>query len=151
MSLKTDYKDDIYEGSRRWRMTPNEDGTYNISDATSYTQKGDKFGQNDMNAITVEVNRMTNEYEVTLPASGWSSAAPYTQTVAVPGLKETDKVQLMSAIKTDTAVATADIWDKMGALVKAGKALDGQAMFVCPKKKPTSDFNVILVGVSTNE
>ena len=31
MSLKVDYKDDIYEGSRRWRMTQNEDGTYNIS------------------------------------------------------------------------------------------------------------------------
>lgn len=58
---------------------------------------------------------------------------------------------MMSAIKTDTAVATADIWDKMGALVKAGKALDGQAVFVCPKKKPTSDFNIKLVGVSANE
>ena len=55
MSLRTDYKDDIYEGSRRWRITQNEDGTYNISDATSYTQKGDKFGQNDINAITQAV------------------------------------------------------------------------------------------------
>lgn len=132
-------------------MTQNEDGTYNISDATSYTQKGDKFGQNDMNAITGEINRMTREVELTLPASGWSASAPYIQTVDVPGLKETDKVQMMSAIKTDTAVSTADIWDKMGALVKSGKALDGRAMFSCPKKKPTSDFNVILVGVSASE
>lgn len=151
MSLKTDYRDDIYEGSRRWSMTQNEDGTYNISDATSYTQKGDKFGQNDVNAITGEINRMTREVEVTLRASGWSASAPYTQTVDVPGLKETDKVQMMSAIKTDTAVATANTWDKMGALVKAGKALDGQAVFYCPKKKPTSDFNIKLVGVSANE
>ena len=132
-------------------MTQNEDGTYNISDATSYTQKGDKFGQNDMNAITGEINRMTSEVELTLRASGWSVSAPYTQTVDVPGLKETDKVQMMSAIKTDTAAATADIWDKMGALVKSGKALDGRAMFSCPKKKPTSDFNIKLVGVSVNE
>ena len=68
MSLKTDYRDDIYEGSRRWSVTQNEDGTYNISDATSYTQKGDKFGQNDVNAITGEINRMTREVEVTLRA-----------------------------------------------------------------------------------
>lgn len=59
MSLKTNYKDDIYEGSRRWRITKNEDGTYNITDATAYTQQGDKFGQNDVNAITTEVNRIT--------------------------------------------------------------------------------------------
>lgn len=99
----------------------------------------------------VGISRMNNEIELTLPASGWSASAPYTQTVDVPGLKETDKVLMMSAIKTDTAAATADIWDKMGALVKAGKALDGQAVFYCPKKKPTSDFNIKLVGVSANE
>ena len=99
----------------------------------------------------VGISRMNNEIELTLRASGWSASAPYTQTVDVPGLKETDKVQMMSAIKTDTAVATANTWDKMGALVKAGKALDGQAVFACPKKKPTSDFNIKLVGVSANE
>ena len=98
-----------------------------------------------------EINRMAREVELTLRASGWSASAPYTQTVDVPGLKETDKVLMMSAIKTDTAVATANTWDKMGALVKAGKALDGQAVFYCPKKKPASDFNIKLLGVSANE
>lgn len=85
MSLKTDYKDDIYEGSRRYRITPNEDGTSTITDATTYTQKGDKFGQNDINAINVEINKMQRTIVVTLPAAGWSAAAPYTQRVAVPG------------------------------------------------------------------
>ena len=151
MSLKTDYKDDIFEGSRIWRIATNEDGTCTIADVTPYTQKGDKFGQNDINAINTEINRMTQEVELTLLAANWSSAAPYTQTVSVPGLKETDHVQMMSAIKTDTASATASVWDKMGALVKAGKAMNGQAMFCCPVKKPASDFNVKLVGVSVNE
>lgn len=151
MSLRTDYIDDIFEGSRIWRITTNEDGTCTIADATVYTQKGDKFGQNDINAITTEINRMTREVEITLLAANWSSTAPYTQTVSVPGLKETDHVQMMSAIKTDTASATASVWDKMGALVKAGKAMNGQAMFCCPAKKPSSDFNVKLVGVSVNE
>ena len=42
MSLKTDYKDDIFEGSRIWRIATNGDGTCTITDVTTYTQKGDK-------------------------------------------------------------------------------------------------------------
>lgn len=151
MALKTDYRADVFEGNRKYQINTDAQGKSEILDVTEYAQEGDIFGPEDINAITSEINRMTREVEVTLRASGWSASAPYTQTVDVPGLKETDKVQMMSAIKTDTAAATADIWDKMGALVKAGKALDGQAVFVCPKKKPTSDFNIKLVGVSANE
>lgn len=149
--LRTDYKADVFEGNRKYQINTDAQGKSEILDVTEYAQEGDIFGPEDINAITGEINRMTREVEVTLRASGWSASAPYTQTVDVPGLKETDKVQMISAIKTDTAAATADIWDKMGALVKAGKALDGQAVFYCPKKKPTSDFNIKLVGVSANE
>lgn len=151
MALKTDYRADVFEGNRKYQINTDAQGKSEILDVTEYAQEGDIFGPEDINAITGEINRMTREVEVTLRASGWSASAPYTQTVDVPGLKETDKVQMISAIKTDTAAATADIWDKMGALVKAGKALDGQAVFYCPKKKPTSDFNIKLVGVSANE
>lgn len=151
MALKTDYRADVFEGNRKYQINTDAQGKSEILDVTEYAQEGDIFGPEDINAITGEINRMTREVEVTLRASGWSASAPYTQTVDVPGLKETDKVQMISAIKADTAAATADIWDKMGALVKAGKALDGQAVFYCPKKKPTSDFNIKLVGVSANE
>lgn len=151
MALKTDYRADVFEGNRKYQINTDAQGKSEILDVTEYAQEGDIFGPEDINAITGEINRMTREVELTLRASGWSASAPYTQTVDVPGLKETDKVQMMSAIKTDTAVATANTWDKMGALVKAGKALDGQAVFACPKKKPTSDFNIKLVGVSANE
>ena len=151
MALKTDYRADVFEGNRKYQINTDAQGKSEILDVTEYAQEGDIFGPEDINAITGEINRMTREVEVTLRASGWSASAPYTQTVDVPGLKETDKVLMMSAIKTDTAVATANTWDKMGALVKAGKALDGQAVFYCPKKKPTSDFNIKLVGVSANE
>ena len=151
MALKTDYRADVFEGNRKYQINTDAQGKSEILDVTEYAQEGDIFGPEDINAITGEINRMTREVELTLRASGWSASAPYTQTVDVPGLKETDKVQMISAIKADTAAATADIWDKMGALVKAGKALDGQAVFYCPKKKPTSDFNIKLVGVSANE
>lgn len=93
---------------------------------------------------------ISNEVEVTLPASGWSGSAPYTQTVAVPGLKSTDKIKLMSAVKKDTPAETVQTWEKMSGMIKAGEALNGQAVFYCPLKKPTKDFKIKLVGVSIN-
>ncbi|MCF2704216.1 hypothetical protein I6E91_19435 [Enterocloster clostridioformis] len=95
--------------------------------------------------------KLSNEVTITLPASGWSTAAPYTQSVAVPGLKATDKVRLMSAAKKDTPAQTVKIWEKMAGMIKAGEAMDGQAVFYCPLKKPTADVTITLIGVSANE
>lgn len=121
-----------------------------LNNSAYLARRADAMGK-EITDLAESNKRRQGEAVVTLTTSGWSSGPPYTQTVDVPGLKETDKVQMMSAVRTDTAAATADIWDKMGALVRAGKALDGKAMFSCPKKKPTSDFNIKLVGVSADE
>lgn len=147
MSLKTDYRDDIYEGSRRWRITQNEDGTYNISDATSYTQKGDKFGQNDINAITGEINRMTREVELTLRASGWSTSAPYTQTVAVEGLTAGDNPILVKVIPAGATPEQVKAYNKAFGMIDDGDTADGQATFRCFNKKPAVDMTVGLKGV----
>lgn len=147
MSLRTNYKDDIYEGSRRWRITQNEDGTYNISDATSYTQKGDKFGQNDINAITGEINRMTREVEVTLRASGWSASAPYTQTVAVEGLTAGDNPVLVKVIPAGATPEQVKAYNKAFGMIDDGDTADGQATFRCFNKKPAVDMTVGLKGV----
>lgn len=147
MSLKTDYRDDIYEGSRRWSVTQNEDGTYNISDATSYTQKGDKFGQNDINAITGEINRMTREVEVTLRASGWSASAPYTQTVAVEGLTAGDNPILVKVIPAGATPEQVKAYNKAFGMIDDGDTADGQATFRCFNKKPAVDMTVGLKGV----
>lgn len=147
MSLRTNYKDDIYEGSRRWRITQNEDGTYNISDATSYTQKGDKFGQNDINAITGEINRMTREVEVTLRASGWSASAPYTQTVAVEGLTAGDNPILVKVIPAGATPEQVKAYNKAFGMIDDGDTADGQATFRCYNKKPSTDITVGLKGV----
>ena len=147
MSLKTDYRDDIYEGSRRWRITQNEDGTYNISDATSYTQKGDKFGQNDINAITGEINRMTREVDLTLRASGWSASAPYTQTVAVEGLTAGDNPILVKVIPAGATPEQVKAYNKAFGMIDDGDTADGQATFRCFNKKPAVDMTVGLKGV----
>ena len=42
--LKTDYKDAMYDGARKYKITSNADGTSGITDETVYTQEGDPFG-----------------------------------------------------------------------------------------------------------
>lgn len=58
MALKTDYKDALFLGQRRYQQIINEDGTLTLLDVTNYTQSGDKFGANDVNTITDEINTL---------------------------------------------------------------------------------------------
>ena len=39
MELKTNYKDDIYEGNRKYKEITNSDGTISLEDKTTYTQE----------------------------------------------------------------------------------------------------------------
>lgn len=121
-----------------------------LADGEEMAKEIEKLLNNDV-YMKRKMEDYRNEVEITLPADGWSGSAPYTQTVDVLGIKEADKVQLMSAVKKDTPAETVKVWDKMAGMIKAGEALDGQAVFYCPSKKPTEDFNVKLVGVSVNE
>lgn len=56
MALKTDYKDYVADGARKYRLTANADGTTGIEDATAYAQQGDRFGAADINATNTAVN-----------------------------------------------------------------------------------------------
>ena len=42
--LKTDYRDDMFAGARKYAMTTNDDKTISLIDMTEYTQEGDFFG-----------------------------------------------------------------------------------------------------------
>ena len=58
--LKTDFKNDIFSGNRKYRMIDNKDGTFSFEDATVYTQEGDIFGAKEANDISAEINRIFN-------------------------------------------------------------------------------------------
>ena len=57
MNLKTDFKDDIFQGNRKYLQIKNEDGTVSFQDVTTYEQEGDYFGAAELNQITGEVNK----------------------------------------------------------------------------------------------
>lgn len=77
MSLKTDYKDAVYTGSKKYTITDNGDGTSTIDDVTVYEQEGTKFGAKDVNSTNEEVNKhladKVNPHKVTAEQAG---AAP---------------------------------------------------------------------------
>lgn len=54
--MKTTWKDDIFEGNRKYQMITNDDGTVSFVDVTAYTQEGDAFGAAELNSIAEELN-----------------------------------------------------------------------------------------------
>ena len=56
MALRTDYKDDIFNGNRKYSQTDNGDGTISFTDETQYDQVGDTFGSTQINEIDGKIN-----------------------------------------------------------------------------------------------
>lgn len=100
MNLKTDFKDDVFQGNRKYIQIKNEDGTVTFQDATQYEQEGDYFGAAELNQIAGEVNNKANKTDIpniptSLPANGGNADTVNGKTVAVnvpAGAKFTDTV-----------------------------------------------------------
>ncbi len=147
MGLKTDYKDAMFDGQRRYRLIPNEDGTYSLPDETTYTQKGDRFGANDINATNKAINQINHVTEMTLTAAGWSSSAPYTQTVNVSGMVETDRPTVSLYLPDGITATDVDLQSKAYDCVNRAVSGDGSITVYCYKKKPAVDFQIQMKGV----
>ena len=121
--LKTDYKDAMYDGARRYRITGNADGTSVISDETSYTQEGDAFGAKDINATNTAVNQLNHTTPVTLAAADWiGSTPPYTQTVTVQGATEELEAILVSELEDGASEAVQKAYVKAFGMISSGTA-----------------------------
>ena len=86
------------------------------------------------------------DFTVTLPASGWSSTAPYTQTVVVEGLPEVDRPTAdwdFSGATLDNYEALAEGFACITRLVTAAGSLTAY----CYAEKPTVDLSVFLKAV----
>lgn len=62
--LKTNYKNDVFSGQKKFIMTNNTDNTVSFSDVTSYSQVGDIFGACNLNETNELINRMINYVEL---------------------------------------------------------------------------------------
>lgn len=69
MALKTNYKEDVFSGNRKYNMINNGDGTVSFEDVTDYSQVGDTFGAADINETNSAINNTELEHSGTASSS----------------------------------------------------------------------------------
>lgn len=90
---------------------------------------------------TPDGRNITSRATSTLPASGWSGSAPYTQTISVEGVLATDDPFVdvyLEGVSDGTAILEA--WMLVGRLSTA----DGSITAYCYEEVPTVDIPIIL-------
>ena len=76
-------------------------------------------------------------FAVTVPASGWSASAPYTQTIAVEGILATDTPH-WGVVYSDDALAEKEAFSVVDDLDTAA----GSVTFTCFEEKPGVDLTI---------
>ncbi len=162
MSLKTDFKNDKFAGKRKYTLTENDDGTISLDDVTEYETVGDIYGATEVNASNTAINQNTDDIaqirdedlvqirgvtEITLPVSGWSSSAPYTQTVSLPGIKSTDNPIPLYRYPSNLTEANKNLIDRSTNMITSIKTNNGSVTVTCKFRKPVAEIIIGLKGV----
>ena len=164
MSLKTNYKNDMFSGKRKYQVTENADGTISFDDVTEYVQSGDVFSADDINETNAAVNSLDNNLQVfssetsqaiseiksvkiiSVPYSEWSNSAPYTQTVSVVGITASDTPVGDLYLGDNPNISTVSDRKKAWSCVDRFTTGDGTITLYCYEEKPTATFTMQLKG-----
>ena len=164
-TLKTDYKNDIFTGMRKYTKIDNPDGTLSLRDDTEYQTSDDIYAAADINATNQAVNQFYAEFgtkntensntftalkavkSATFTVTGWIGTGPYLQTVSVSGITAAD-IPTPGIIYPESLTETlkAQIDKSAGMITKLETVLGG-IKATCAFKKPVADFTIGLKGV----
>ncbi len=147
MALKTNYKDDVFEGNRKYTLIQGGDGKYEIIDSTNYTVQGDTFGAKDVNAITKTLNALQEVRYVLLDVNKWSNTAPFVQEIDVPGILSTDTPVVGLHLSGNESSEAVRALNKQFTKVDFVETLNGKIRVKCFNKKPEFSFYIALKGV----
>ena len=147
MALRTNYKNDVFEGNRKYTLTQGGDGKYEIIDSTNYTVQGDRFGANDINATNSAVNALQGLRQVLVDVSKWSNAAPYTQEISVQGIASADSPTVGLYLSGQESADAVKAMNKAFAMIDFVETLNGKIRVKCFNKKPAVSFWIGLKGV----
>lgn len=154
MSLKTDYKNDKFSGMRKYQIiTDSTTGLSTLEDKTIYVEVGDVFSADDINNTNKTVNEiegtvadMIGTISLNYPASGWSTQAPYTQTVNA-NIKNTDEPVPMFEYPTISSEQQQKAVDRSVGYITGIVTNNGSVTITCDFRKPTADFILVLKGI----
>lgn len=104
MALKTNYKDDVFTGNRKYKQTSNSDGSISLEDTTEYTQEGDIFAAKDINDTNTAVN--ANETSITNLTSKVSTNTSNISTNKSNIAANTSSINTLKTSKQDKAIKT---------------------------------------------
>lgn len=147
MALRTNYKNDVFEGNRKYTLSQGRDGKYEIIDSTNYTVQGDVFGANDINATNSAVNALQGLRQVLVDVSKWSNTAPYTQEISVPGITSADSPTVGLYLSGQESADAVKAMNKAFAMIDFVETLNGKIRVKCFNKKPAVSFWIGLKGV----
>ena len=92
-------------------------------------------------------NKFLFSAAITVPASGWSAGAPYTQTVSVSGLTSAMDVMLTLNITGSPNTDQVKAWKAALGMIDVGTTADGSVTFTCYSKKPAVDLPLYIKSV----
>lgn len=147
MALRTNYKNDVFEGNRKYTLTQGGDGKYEIIDSTHYTVQGDLFGASDINATNSAINALQGLRQVLVDASKWSNTAPYMQEIDVQGITSADAPTVGLYLSGNESADVVKAMNKAFARVDFVETLNGKIRIKCFSKKPAVSFWIGLKGV----
>lgn len=118
-------------------VTVDPSGTASVQDISKL--------QNQINVIQQEIGQLENVMTITLPASGWSSSFPYTQTVSVQGFEDNDRPVLSMAIEQTSTADEIKAYKKAYGYIYYG-SVSSNSVTIYATNKPTIDIKVTLSG-----
>lgn len=152
MALKTDYKDDVFSGNRKYQKVENGDGTVSLIDKTEYTQAGDTYGAADINATNAEVNLLGGFHHVLqmiLLSSGWSASTTtvnggkyYVQVKTVQKIYDQNPTILINGEPLPTE-AQQSAYDQLSYAVADANS---KTITFYASEKPNADISLIVKG-----
>jgi hypothetical protein len=107
--------------------------------------------QNEMEEVKTDNERLMktfNEVIVTIPASGWTNTAPYSNKVTVAGVTNEDDIILGKATDKNSTAEQVELWGELSSLISSAVVGTGYVTFYSATERPTQDFKVKLKGVS---
>lgn len=153
MTLKTDYKNDVFTGMRKYEKIDNADGSISLNDVTIYVKEGDIYSADDINTSNKEINKHSAAIDkinavktLYVPVAGWGNTSPYSQTILAAGAEIEDAPIVGLFIReSSTAAEVKNQTKAFGCLdrIVFGK---GTATLYCYNRKPAADFYLMIKG-----